>query len=52
MAEIKDLLKVRNTLPDDILELCIDITSIYSKKYWLLFIEERLRRIENEIAII
>ena len=52
MSEIKDLVKISKNIPNDVLEICIDVSSIYSKKYWLLFIEERLRRMENEIAII
>lgn len=52
MSEIKDLVKIRKSIPDYILEVCIEVSSIYSKKYWLLFIEERLRRTEYEIAII
>lgn len=51
MSELREYSKIRKLIPNDILELCIDISSIYSKKEWLLFIEERLRRMENEISI-
>lgn len=51
--EIKDICK--HCLPhisDDMLEVYIDYAALYYKKYWLILLNERLRRHELEIAVI
>lgn len=50
--DLLEITKNRQFLADDILESYIDYSSLYSLKCWLLFLEERLRRIEQEITIL
>jgi hypothetical protein len=39
-------------ISDDMLQVYIDYSVLYSRKYWLYLLEEKLRRIENEIIVI
>jgi hypothetical protein len=50
--ELEDACKIKKYLPSDILELYLDIASLYSKKSWLCLQDEFLTRMEQEKAII
>lgn len=45
LKKIKDLTEIE-------LQVWLDHYILYSKKEWLLLLEEKLRRIEQEIAVI
>ena len=49
--DLLEMTKMRAFLADDLLEAYIDYSSLYSLSAWMLFLEERLRRIELEISI-
>lgn len=53
MDEIKDICKhCIKYVPDDMLEAYMDYTVLYSSTYWLILLEEKLRRQEQEIYIL
>lgn len=50
--EIKEICLICKWLPNDILEVYLDLAALYSREYWLLLHKEYLRRMELEISII
>lgn len=42
----------KESTPDEILEELLNHFILYSKKVWLILLEEKLKRVEAEIAII
>lgn len=39
-------------ITNDELEQWLDKMALWSKQYWLILLEEKLRRVENEITIL
>jgi hypothetical protein len=50
--DLKEMCQIRKYIPNDTLEAYLEYSSLYSKKYWLLFQDEFLLRMQYEIAIL
>jgi hypothetical protein len=50
--DLKEMCQIRKYIPNDMLEAYLEYASLYSKKYWLLFQDEFLLRMEFEIALL
>lgn len=50
--ELRERLQEPKKIPNDMLEIYLDIARLYSKESWLVLQDEYLRRMEFEIAIL
>lgn len=50
--DIREISQIRRWLPNDMLEAYLELSSMYSREYWLLLHTEFLRRMDLEISIL
>jgi len=52
MEDVKYIHYWKTQISDKRLQVLLDQYSLYSKKIWCILLDEKLRRIEKEIAVV